>query len=103
MGRGRSANTKLKKLTEEYHAHYERADRVEKMAISQIIYQRVTESGARFLLPPSQLNYNQWVQLSETEAQTRISHGFRNLRKSLLKAPRDVGTPNMPSPLFKTT
>ena len=80
MGRGRSANTKLKKLTEEYHAHYERADRVEKMAISQIIYQRVTESGARFLLPPSQANNNQWVQLSETEAQTRISHGFRNLR-----------------------
>lgn len=80
MGRGRVTNAKLKKLLEEYQSYYEMADRFEKLVIVQIVYQRMKESGARFLIPPNNSGSGQWAELSETEAQARISHGFRNIR-----------------------
>ena len=80
MGRGRVTNAKLKKLLEEYQSYYELADRFEKLVIVQIVYQRVKESGARLLIPPNNSGSGQWLELSETEAQARISHGFRNIR-----------------------
>jgi hypothetical protein len=89
MGRGRrgdgvAGNQKLRGLWVEYLPLYDSASSVEKTAFAQIVYEKITASGARFLAPPSKKN-PEWSELTESESNTRILDGFRNLRKKKMR------------------
>lgn len=110
MGRGKRGarlmgNRKLHKLLEKYHSQYEDSGKTDKLGIAEIIYEKMIAQGSRFLTPksyaaetcPSPETSDQkfsvvpppaieWSELDETEAVTRISNGFRNLRRKKKRA-----------------
>lgn len=83
MGRGKGGmkslgNQCLKKLQEEYRDRYEAANRGQKFAIVQTIYDTMIEAGSRFMM---QTDERLWAIVDIQVAKNSISHGFRNMRR----------------------
>ena len=83
MGRGRhgkdmAGNQRFKHLVQEYKYAYEAADRSDKRGVVDTVLNDLSSFGARFLKRNEE--DGGWIQVSDTEVRSKISHAFRNLR-----------------------
>ena len=92
MGRGSTHKrgqgyANLKALLERHYEEYYSVTRFEKTVISRMIYERMVESGSRFMAKATTKKTADpvkgpvWYQLDEEDARDRIAHAFRNLRQ----------------------
>ena len=92
MGRGSTHKrgqgyANLKALLERHYEEYYSVTRFEKTVISRMIYERMVESGSRFMAKTTTKKTTDpakgpiWYQLDEEDARDRIAHAFRNLRQ----------------------
>lgn len=86
MGRGKHGNKwlgnrKLRKMLEANRDAYRKGRKAEKVAISNMIYEEILNSGSRFLIL-SKDSKDDWILMERTEVCSRISHMLRNVHSS---------------------
>eukprot|EP00980_Cylindrotheca_fusiformis_P015327 scaffold4282_cov112-Cylindrotheca_fusiformis.AAC.10 len=83
FGRGRKVrdhpgNARFLQLIDHYMTKYEKAGRVDKACIAEIIVRMIKDAGCRFLKKDQN---DAWGEVDDSEARKKVAHAFRNRRK----------------------
>eukprot|EP00980_Cylindrotheca_fusiformis_P015320 scaffold4282_cov112-Cylindrotheca_fusiformis.AAC.3 len=83
FGRGRKVrdhpgNARFLQLIDHYMTNYEKAGRVDKACIAEILVRMIKDTGCRFLKKDQN---DAWGEVEDSEARKKVAHAFRNRRK----------------------